>query len=135
MWPQNGVRQAGTTSFVQNQNMARLSHPYGLDHISNCWRLAVRLAETKCKWLLSSYDVPEVRQMYVGYDVIPIQSYSGMNTKKNGSERVLNQEVVIANFNTQTADLLYPQGGQLALQRPLLKLEEPVLEFEIASGT
>ncbi len=36
MWPQNGVRQAGTTSFVQNQNVARLSHPYGLDHISNC---------------------------------------------------------------------------------------------------
>jgi hypothetical protein len=37
MWPQNGVRQAGTTSFVQNQNVARLSHPYGLDHISNGW--------------------------------------------------------------------------------------------------
>lgn len=94
-------------------------------------RLAVRLAETKCKWLLSSYDMPEVRQMYAGYDIIPIQSYSGMNSNKNGSERVLNQEVVIANFNTQTADLLYPQGGQLALQRPLLKLEEPNPEFEI----
>ncbi len=40
MWPQNGVRQAGTTSFVQNQNVARLSHPYGLDHISNGWRMA-----------------------------------------------------------------------------------------------
>lgn len=107
------------------------NYKYNMQDWADHKRLAIRLAEAKCKWLLSSYDVPEMRQMYAGYDIIPIQSYSGMNSKKNGSERVLNQEVVIANFNTQTADLLYPQGGQMALQRPLLKLEEPGPEFEI----
>lgn len=87
-------------------------------------QLAVRLANTKCKWILSSYDWPEVREMYDGYDITSIQSYSGMRTEKNGSERVLNQEVLIANFSTQTNDLLQPTAGQMALQKPLLKIDE-----------
>jgi len=87
-------------------------------------QMAVRLANTKCKWILSSYDRPEVREMYDGYDIVPIQSYSGMNTQKNGSERVLNQEVLVANFDTQTNDLLQPTGGKMALQKPLLKVDE-----------
>ena len=87
-------------------------------------QLATRLANTTCKWMLSSYDWPEVREMYEGYDITPIQSYSGMRTEKNGSERVLNQEVLVANFNTQTNSLLYPTGGQMALQKPLLKIDE-----------
>lgn len=93
-------------------------------------QLAVRLANTKCKWMLSSYDRPEVHEMYDGYDIIPIQSYSGMVTEKNGSERVLNQEVLIANFNTKTSDLLYPTGGEMALQRPLLKIDETTVEYQ-----
>ncbi len=94
-------------------------------------RLAVRLSETKCKWILSSYDTPEVRQMYPGYQIIPIQSYSGMSAKKNGVKRVLNQEVLIANFDPHTNDLLYPQGGQLALQKPLLQLEESQTDYNV----
>lgn len=93
-------------------------------------QLAVRLANTKCKWMLSSYDRPEVRDMYDGYDIIPIQSYSGMNTEKNGSERVLNEEVLIANFDAQTSDLLYPTGWQMSLQRPLLKIDEAAIEYQ-----
>jgi DNA adenine methylase len=87
-------------------------------------KLAVRLANTTCKWILSSYDSPEVHEMYDGYNIISIQSYSGMKAEKNGSARVLNQEVLIANFSTQTNDLLYPTGGQMALQKPLLKIDE-----------
>lgn len=87
-------------------------------------RLAIRLAETKCKWLLSSYDAPEVREMYAGYSIIPIQSISGMNAKKNSGERVVNREVVVANFDTGSSELLYPTGGQLVRQKSLFKLEE-----------
>ena len=62
--------------------------------------------------------------MYDGYNIVPIQSFSGMNTKKNGAERVVNREVLITNFDTQTNNLLYPQGGLYAIQQPLLKVGE-----------
>ncbi|MCA9939694.1 MAG: DNA adenine methylase [Anaerolineales bacterium] len=87
-------------------------------------KLAMRLSRTKCKWMLSSYDMPEIHQMYDGYNIVPIQSFSGMNTKKNGAERVVNREVLITNFDTQTNNLLYPQGGLYAIQQPLLKVGE-----------
>lgn len=107
------------------------NYKYNMQEWDDHHRLAIRLSETKCKWILSSYDVPEVRQMYKGYSIIPIQSYSGMNKKKLSSERVLNQEVLIANFDMQTSTLLYPTGGRLAVQKPLLELKEiqPDLEF------
>lgn len=92
-------------------------------------RLAIRLAEAKCKWLLSSYDAPEVREMYAGYNIIPIQSISGMNAKKNSGERVVNREVVVANFDTGSSELLYPNGGQLVRQKSLFKLEEANEEY------
>jgi DNA adenine methylase len=60
--------------------------------------LAERLGLTKCKWIMSSYDVPEVHTFFGTYHIIPVQSYSGMNINKGGSERVLNREVLIANF-------------------------------------
>ncbi len=105
------------------------NYKYNMQDWEEHKQLAIRLAQTKCKWILSSYDVPEMHQMYDGYNIIPIQSYSGMNTKKNGSERTLNREVLIANFDTNTATLLYPQGGQLAVQKPLLKFNESSADF------
>ena len=62
------------------------------------WRLADRLGTTRCKWILSSYDVPQVRKLYGGYHIVPVQSFSGMKVKKNRGERVINQEVLITNF-------------------------------------
>lgn len=62
------------------------------------WHLAERLQHAKSKWILSSYDVPEVRNLYEGYNIIPVQSYSGMRVKKHSTERVLNREVLITNF-------------------------------------
>jgi hypothetical protein len=47
-----------------------------------------------------------------------------MNTKKSGSDRVINREVLIANYDVKTNDILYPNGGRLAVQKPLLELKE-----------
>ena len=61
--------------------------------------LADRLAHAKCRWILSSYDRPEIHQLYGDYSIIPVRSYSGLRTKKNSSERVINKEVLIVNFD------------------------------------
>lgn len=60
--------------------------------------LAARLATCRARWLISSYDTPIVRDLYRGYTIIPIQSASGMSTTKDDKERVLNREVLIANY-------------------------------------
>jgi DNA adenine methylase len=60
--------------------------------------LAEYLNSTKCKWILSSYDIPQVHKLYDGYTITPIQSFSGMSTKKNDHHRVPNKEVLILNF-------------------------------------
>jgi DNA adenine methylase len=36
------------------------------------WILADRLRATKCKWILSSYDAPEVHNLYKGFNIIPV---------------------------------------------------------------
>jgi len=64
--------------------------------------LADHLNSTECKWILSSYDLPEVHRLYDGYNIIPIQSFSGMRTKKNDHHRVPNKEVLILNFEPAT---------------------------------
>lgn len=60
--------------------------------------LAKRLSKTQCKWILSSYDKPEIHELFAGCSITPVQSSSGMNTQKNGSTRVLNKEILITNF-------------------------------------
>jgi len=60
--------------------------------------LSERLGRARCKWILSSYDKPEIRELFARYFITPVQSSSGMNTEKNGNTRVLNREVLITNF-------------------------------------
>jgi len=60
--------------------------------------LAERLHKTECKWILSSYDIPEVRALYPQNYVVAVQMASGMKAKKNGNERVINKEVLITNY-------------------------------------
>ena len=67
-------------------------------------RLANRLARAECKWIISSYDTPEVRDLYGGHHVFPVAAYSGMNTTKGGGDRVKNEEVLILNYEPE--DLL-----------------------------
>jgi DNA adenine methylase len=78
--------------------------------------LAERLKTAKCKWILSSYDIPEMRELYAGHYITTVQSSSGMKVKKNGAERVVNKEILVSNFPPPQSPLLLPQD----LQQPLL---------------
>ena len=60
--------------------------------------LAERLNQAECKWIVSSYNIPEIRELFAQHYIISVQSASGMADKKNGSSRVTNREVLIANF-------------------------------------
>lgn len=64
--------------------------------------LAERLRQTKCKWILSSYDTPEVHELFSKYPITRVESSSGMKTKKDSKERVINREVLITNYEPRT---------------------------------
>ena len=68
------------------------------DHLS----IAEHLAQAKGFWILSSYDTPEIRDMFGEYEVTPIRSSSGMRTSESerqaGRHRTINQEILITNF-------------------------------------
>lgn len=61
-------------------------------------KLAKILSKTDSKWILSSYDTSEVRDMYSEYHIVPVQSFSGMRAEKDSSDRVLNEELLIMNY-------------------------------------
>ena len=65
------------------------------DHLA----LAARLEKTVCKWILSSYDSPKIHELFANYKIHRITSASGMNTAKGSKERVINREVLVANFD------------------------------------
>lgn len=78
--------------------------------------LAERLSRSRCKWILSSYDRSEVRELFNRYYITSIQSSSGMKTEKNGSTRVLNKEILIMNFIPSTATpITCDENSQAAL--------------------
>ncbi len=64
--------------------------------------LAERLKSTRCQWILSSYDIPEVRGLFEQHIISPVQSSSGMKTgsedDRAGKKRTINKEVLITNF-------------------------------------
>ena len=69
--------------------------------------IADRLDSVQGKWMLSSYDTPEVRANFRGYNIVPIQSASGMRTaqseaKEHGRKRTLNKEVLVLNYEPPT---------------------------------
>lgn len=61
-------------------------------------QLSERLFKAKCKWILSSYDIPQVHNLFDGFYIVSVQSASGMRTKKEDCSRVLNREVLITNY-------------------------------------
>lgn len=77
--------------------------------------LAKQLHSSKCKWILSSYDMPEIHKMYADYHITPVQSYSGMRVKKHDTKRTINREVLITNFDPvpKKADKTKPKQMQL----------------------
>lgn len=80
--------------------------------------LAERLTKTACKWILSSYDIPQVRELFKDFYVVSVQSASGMRIKKDDHSRVLNREVLITNYEP-SAHFGYGRieraGNQMAL--------------------
>lgn len=92
-------------------------------------RLHDRLSVSHCKWILSSYDIPETRAWYEQYCIIPVQSFSGMNTERRGSSRVMNKEILITNFQPP-ADMLNisRERRQVDSQQIGLKLEVNVTD-------
>jgi DNA adenine methylase len=60
--------------------------------------LAGRLSECECKWIVSSYDLPDIRELYKAHHITPVQSFSGMHVDKESRERFLNREVLITNY-------------------------------------
>ena len=82
------------------------------------WELSERLKSTKCKWILSSYDVPEIRKLYAGFNTISVQSFSGMRVRKHNTKRILNEEVLVTNFSPDAEtkeESLVPEQIQLRL--------------------
>jgi len=80
-YPGNGVNYA--------HNMRDWKHHY---------ELVERLRAIKGKWMMSSYDQPEVRALFSDFQMMEIRSSSGMSTDKNQSGRVVNRELLIANY-------------------------------------
>jgi DNA adenine methylase len=74
--------------------------------------LAERLNAARCKWILSSYDMPEMRELFAQHHIVPVQSFSGMRTAKDKDERVLNQEILITNFVPKVTSATRPDNHQ-----------------------
>lgn len=80
----------------------KCNYYHNMRHWDDHYHLAERLEQTVCRWVLSSYDTPEIRALFGSYTIVPVQSFSGMKVKKNSDRRVLNQEVLIMNFPPTT---------------------------------
>jgi DNA adenine methylase len=86
--------------------------------------LADRLRNTQCRWIYSSYDTPEIHDLFPECQVIPVQSASGMVTEKNGSGRVMNNEVLVLSAEPASA----PASRRAKHAHPRLELEEAPLD-------
>ena len=64
--------------------------------------LALVLKESKCSWILSSYDTARVRELFRDYHVTTVSAASGMRAgpdqRGRGQYRTTNSEVLITNF-------------------------------------
>jgi DNA adenine methylase len=87
--------------------------------------LAIHLQKTECKWILSSYDIPQIRELYPENYVVAIQSASGMKAKKNGSERVINKEVLITNYQPDSTHVSHFKDQEIRQIRMVLEKNKP----------
>ena len=78
-------------------------------------QLAARLHRSKCQWILSSYDTPEIHRLYAGYNILSVQCYSGMRVKKHDTSRKLNKEVLITNFERPKSEREPTNAEQLKI--------------------
>lgn len=65
-------------------------------------QLANRLAGTKCKWIVSSYDTAEIRALFAGHTILRVQAASGMDSDSTQHNRTVNRELLILNYSPST---------------------------------
>jgi len=87
--------------------------------------MAGRLQKAECKWVLSSYDIPEVHALYPQNYVVSVQMASGMKAKKNGNERVINKEVLITNYLPDSTTVTSFSDKEVRQMRMVMENQEP----------
>jgi DNA adenine methylase len=108
----------------------KCNYAYNMREWSEHHELRARLADASCKWILSSYDTPQIRDLYSEYYILPVQSSSGMRVEKSSTTRVVNKEVLVTNFAPPNRLLLTRPEAQEALV-----LFEPAAEYKTTSRT
>lgn len=78
----------------------KCNYAHNMRDWSSHYLLYERLRQSKARWIISSYDIAEIRVEFPepDYHIISVQSFSGMKVEKNRSERVQNKEVLVMNF-------------------------------------
>jgi DNA adenine methylase len=73
---------------------------YNMRRVAEHKELAERLGSVKGKWILSSYNTPEVRDIYGSseYLTLPVRFQSGMEESYKSRGRIVNSEVLIMNY-------------------------------------
>ena len=71
-------------------------------------------------WILSSYDTPDIRELFDGYGIVSIQSSSGMKTseaeRRGDRKRTVNQEILITNFTPPVEETPFVRVGSTKTQ-------------------
>ena len=101
------------------------NYAYNMRDWKDHQELAERLHRTQCKWILSSYDIQQIRQLYPENYVVAVQSASGMKAKKEGRERVMNKEVLITNYLPDSVAISHFDDRELRQMRMVLENQEP----------
>lgn len=86
----------------------KCNYAYNMRDWNDHQRLAERLGTTSCRWILSSYDTPEIRALFQHYYITPVQAFSGMNVTKNGNKRIENRELLITSYDPEKIMPLTP---------------------------
>ncbi len=107
------------------------NYAYNMRDWEDHQRLATRLHTTKCRWILSSYDIPEIRSLYPNNYVVQVQSYSGMRTRKNSTQRVLNKEVLITNYLPDSTTVMQFNDN---VQQMRMVFEKGILDYHSDSN-
>jgi DNA adenine methylase len=101
------------------------NYAYNMRDWADHQALADRLSQAQCKWILLSYDIPEIRALYPENYVVSIQSTSGMKLKKEGTERVINKEVLVTNFLPDSTVVTHFGESETRQMRMVLDPNEP----------
>jgi len=96
------------------------NYAYNMRDWKDHQELAERLKQARSKWILSSYDIPQIRALYPENNVIAVQSASGMKAKKEGHQRVINKEVLITNYLPDSVSVSHFADTEIRQMRMVL---------------